>query len=342
MKTKILLLLTLLLFLISMACAGSTPASPTQSSGPDPDVQGTVDASIAATNTAAAAVQTTIDASVQATVQAQATPQPVDVSEMSEEEVVKEVEDAVNNAADASARTATTSTEATADGTVTTEEVETIYTDYEEAYAELLYAYELIDAYYDVYGELAEETLALLEDLEDDLDELYSSLDEISTVLMEIEVTLSAGVELAEETIAQLEAAAQAAQEKAAVAQTQAQTWVAEFQLKLEARATSVLEVLPDNIPADREAAIESLFVYLELVKGAIGDNKISSLELAEIAQARANSAAGIQAHGGPPLQNLVGQMDQLTVQLAKGQLPAARSGLGGFEASLPDRPVRP
>lgn len=339
MKRTLPLLLTALTLFIAMLACGSAAPTAQPALADTPDVQGTVDASIAATNVAATAVQATIDASVQATVQAQITPRPSDVSQLSEEEVVSEVDTAVQNAADASTRAAEASTDAASDGQITIEEVDAIYADYTAAQDDLQAAYDLIYAYYDVYGELAEDTLALLQDLENDLDDLDSSLDEISNILNEIQVSLAAGVELADETLTQLETTAQTIQAKADTVQTQTQTWLTEFQANLEARGTAVLEVLPDNIPADRNATIESLFTYLDLVKTSLADNKISSLELADIAQARANSVAGIEANGGLPLQALAGQMDQLTVQIAKGQLPAARSGLGGFEASLPKRP---
>ncbi|HNB53845.1 MAG TPA: hypothetical protein PK530_18000, partial [Anaerolineales bacterium] len=153
---------------------------------------------------------------------------------------------------------------------------------------------------------------------------------------------LNAGLELAEETIQQLEDTAQAAQDKASEAAAQAQSWVTEHQATLDARTAELLAMPPTEIPLDRDATIESAFSFLDGMKTSLEDGSFSQTELTNLAQLRANTVAGLQTHGGPQLEGLSGMMDQLMTQAARGQVPQARAGMGNFEASLPARPSGP
>ena len=337
MSRKLTLIPLTLLFL-SLACASSGPAG----EAAEVDVQATIDAGITGTQVAESNIDATIDASVDATVVALPTPAPADISQSSEEEVVAEIESAVDQAATSSETVSTTTSTAAADDSITAEEAAEIYEAYVYAYDDLLYAYSLIESYSAVYGELAEETLDLLVALEDDLDELNSALTDIASALEDVNATLESGQELASETIEQLEGAAANAQSYAADAQTQATDWQAAHSADIQIRIDEALAMTPDNIPANRADALESTFVFVDLVRAALEDQVVSAGELQNILQARANAAAGLSAHGGPQLQNLVSGLDQLTVQVAAGQLPAAAGGLQGFEASLPERPSRP
>jgi hypothetical protein len=68
-------------------------------------------------------------------------------------------------------------------------------------------------------------------------------------------------------------------------------------------------------------------------------DQKISPQELAAIAQLGANAAAGLQNNGGPKLQGLSANINDITGQLARGQVPQAAAGLGALEGALGKRP---
>jgi hypothetical protein len=328
MKTRLLPLAGLLLAL-SLACSGSAqPATPT----PPQD-------NPAATQTA---VQATIDASVNATLQAGITPTPADLALLSEEDTVAAVTDSVDTCAANTESAAASSTTAAADGTVTSEELDQTYADYQAAYADLNEAYSLIYGYYEIYGELAGETLELLYTLEDDLDELADALAELNTTLLIIQAQLLAGAQPAADTLAQLQTQAAAAQAAAASAQAQAETWSASHAEEIAARIAAIASVQPDNAPNSRKEATESAWLFLDQLKAALADGLISREELDSILLARANAAAGIEQHGGPALQAALEPLNQLARHAAAGDIPAALGGIGAFEAQLPERPALP
>ncbi|MEA3396073.1 MAG: hypothetical protein U9R05_01245 [Chloroflexota bacterium] len=56
-------------------------------------------------------------------------------------------------------------------------------------------------------------------------------------------------------------------------------------------------------------------------------------------AQLGANASAGLNAHGGPQLRQFSGSINDITGQLARGQMP---HNLGNLERALGSRPSRP
>ncbi|MFQ6100821.1 MAG: hypothetical protein ACE5OS_06250 [Anaerolineae bacterium] len=335
-RNSILTLAVSLLIIAAVACGTASPTA-------TPDTQATIGVAIAATSTAQAGVQATIDAAVQATSTALPTRTPsAEYVTMTEEELAALIDQAVAEATAATQECSTTTTETTADGTVTQEEadaLETYVTDAEEAIA---YAEELIYAYYDLYGELATETITLLQAIEEDLTVLAEDIATVNAMLQEINTALEQGLAVAEESITQLEATAQAASTRAAEIQPQAQSWLQDLQAELESRAATALSIQPDNIPADRQAALQAAFDYVDGVRQALDDDRISQAELADIAQLGANASAGLNAHGGSQLQRLSGSINDITGQIARGQMPQARANVGNLEASLGTRPSRP
>jgi hypothetical protein len=326
-------------------------------------VQATTDAAVQATTAAQASAQATADAAVQATVVAQtnvqatvdavqatvaAAPTPTPSAEyvtMTEEELAALIDQAVAEATAATQASSAATTEATADDAVTQEEVITVAVSLAEAEEAIAYAEELISAYYDLYGELATETLATLQAIEEDLAVMAENTAAINASLQEINTTLEQGLALAEETIAQLEAAAQIANDKAMEAQMQTQSLVQNLQIELENLAATALSVQPNNVATDRQAAIQSALDYLGAVGQSLADNKISTAELANIAQLGANASASLSAQGIPQFQQLSGSINDITAQLARGQAPQAQANLGNLEASLgslPSKPSRP
>jgi hypothetical protein len=102
---------------------------------------------------------------------------------------------------------------------------------------------------------------------------------------------------------------------------------------------------------ADAEEPIvyteELIYAYYDLygklaTDRALDDDRISQTELADIAQLGANASAGLNAHGGPQLQRLAGSINDITGQIARGQMPQARANVGNLEASLGTRSSRP
>lgn len=332
--------------LLAFAASACTPGATQQPSLSEADIQATVNAGIQATQNAQANMQATVDAAVVATQQA-ATPAPtqtpsVEYVTLTEEELAALIDQAVAEAIAASEQTTTATGEATADDSLTQQEAETLETYVTVSEETIAYAEEVITAYDELYGDYASAALDELAEIEEDLESLAQSTAEIAAVLDEINTTLQQGLTLAEETINELEAAAQKASQQAAEAKAQAQGWAEKVKTELDARTAKALSMAPDQIPGDRQAAVQSLFTYVDTLKSAMTDGKFSALEMDSIARAGANAKVGLQQHGGSQLQGLSGMIDGLTTNVARGQLPQLQAGLGGFEASLPARPGRP
>lgn len=325
MKSKLFvpIVAALVVSLAMAACGG-------QSSSVDQQVQ-TV---IAQTATFQAAVNQAANATVQA-LPPTPTPGPqVDYYDLTEEELSALIDQSVNQALAASSQSTTATTQATSDGTVTSDEVYTTVTYVYDAQAEIEYAEELMTYYLDLYGDYASEALDTMQAMESDLNSVSQSLDEIASIMEQ-------GAEAATAALDQLNQAATQLQTKASDAQTKAQGWVDQVKTGIQDRQNQALSLAPTDIAGDRDGAIQQVYAYLDAVKQAMGDKKISFDELTQISQLASNAKASLQAHGGPGLQNLSSGIDGLTTQLARGEWPQARSGMDGFERSLPQRPTR-
>ncbi|MCI0519216.1 MAG: hypothetical protein L0Z70_03055 [Chloroflexi bacterium] len=337
MKSKWMVTLAIFsVLIVTLACGGSAPTPPPV------DTQATVNAGVAATEQAKAAMQATIDASVAATAAAAGpapTPGPtVEYVTMTEEELEALINESVEDAVAATAETSSAAAQTTSDDTVTQEEVAYIYDYYYAAEEILLYTEELLYAYYDIYGELAEDALELLMIVEEDLSAATDSLAAIDESLQEISAALEQGVALAEETITQLETAAQEAQTKAAEAQAAALGWAEAAQGEREGRASAALAAVPESVPTDLRGSVQGAFDFIDAVNASLADNKLSLEELTNISALGANAAAGLQQFGGPQFQDFSGKINEITGQLARGQTPSALSGARDFEAALGDR----
>ena len=263
----------------------------------------------------------------------------VDYTTLTEEELAAIIDQAVAEAMAASEAASTATTQATSDDAVTQEELAALEALVAEAEATLDAAFAVLDAYYDLYGDLAEETLAVLTAIENDLNALVASTEALVQLLDEIDQTLQQGLALAQETIDQLESAAQQAGATLDDLQTQAQTWLTTLQGELADRADKALETQPTDVARDRIGAIRSGFAYLDSVKTALADGRVVKDELSAIAQAGANASASLKARGGAELQSLADSIDALTAQLARGELPQAKVSLDSLEQLMPPRP---
>jgi DNA repair exonuclease SbcCD ATPase subunit len=256
----------------------------------------------------------------------------VDTSTMSEEELAAAIEAAVAEAMVATQAATAATTTATGDGAVSGDETVTVEVSVAGAEEAIALAEALIAAYDETYGAYASETLATLDEIEGDLEAIAESTETIAGILEE-------GSEAASAAVAELQAAAAAASANAAQAQAQAQNWQATLQAELESRAANALATQPSQVAGDRQAAIQSALGYVETVRTGLADGAISQGELSQIAQAGANASAGIKAQGGPQLQPVAGSIENLTAQIARGELPQAKGNLDALDASLPRRP---
>ncbi len=340
MHNKLSLRLAFVSLVITMLGVGITSCDTpleTQSA----DAEATISASKSLTATAEAAFQEAVDEAVQATVTAMPTPDLAEYSDVSEEELAAEIDSAVNEAEDASNQASSAVNDAASDGTITQEEIDDIEALlYELEYAIAL-AEELIYAYYGIYGELAEETLYLLQAIEDDLDELAAFAVEMLELALMIEDALVQGIEIATEVIDQFVGAAGSVNDKITALVEKRATWKDALSGDWENRVAELLDMVPNQVAGNRKDALLSAFDFVDSVRAALGDGAISNLELLNIGQLSANARASIDSVGGPLLQGRSGEIGNLTSQLARGQLPQVSSGLGALEGALGNRPGR-
>jgi hypothetical protein len=360
------LLILISLILLLTACGSQTAApEPAQT-----DIQATVDASVMATTTAEAALEQMVDEAVNeamdeamveleaaadeavAEALAEATPEPA-YAAYSEEELVTAIEETAVAAETSTQMYSETAETAASDGQVTAEEAETIeyYVTISEETVDELEA--LIDTYYALYAESGDEIVAELVAIEEELNALNESIDEMTAVLDEINTTLEAGLELADETIAQLEQAAQEAQTKAGDISAQLHTWVstAQINFNLEQIQTGAAQedlsailqnIQPNQAAGSYEEALNQIIRYADTANSALADGVISAAEMQNLAQMGANASASLTAQNIPGAEKLAGQINSLNRQMAAGNLSGAQAGLGNLQAQIPQIPSLP
>ncbi len=308
---------------------------------PTADAEATVGASKSMTATAEAVFQEAVDEAVQATVTAMPTPDVAAYSDVSEEELATEIDTAVNEAENVSDQTSSAVDQAAADGTITQEEIDEIEALlYDLEYAIAL-AEDLIYVYDTIYGDLAAETLYLLQAIEDDLDELAAFAVEMLELALMVEEALVQGIEVATEVIDQIVNVAGNIDDKIASLVEKRGTWRDALNVDLESRVADILNMVPNQVAGNRKDALLSAFDFVDSVRDALGDGALSNAELLNIGQLSANARASIDAVGGIALQGRSGEIGNITSQLARGQIPQASSGLGALEGALGSRPGR-
>ena len=335
MKLTIPILITLL---VLSACG--MPAA-------TPSTEDAISTAIAGTQQAQALAQATVNAAALTAIPATPTSGPtVEYVALTEEELAALIDQAVAEAIAATEQTAAAVTTSTSDDLVTSEEVVYVYDYYYTAEYYVEYAEELLNEYYNLYAGLAEEMIVELNSIEAELAQMNDTLSSIDSSLQQISSTLEQGLAVAEETINQLETAAQSAQTNAQELKAQAQDMMSQLQLDQEGRLQDLSQIQPNQIPTDRLSSLQTAFEFLDAANLAMGDNKLSRAELTNLAQVGANAQAGFQnfggnggVAGGPDLSQFTGSFNQITTQLARGQMPQARGSLDTFERSLGDRP---
>ena len=337
MKSRLRIVLSVfVLASMILACGSQTP--PTAS----PDV---VNTAIAATQQSQALAQATVNSAALTAIPMTPTPGPaVEYVNLTEEELTALIDQAVTEAVSAIGLAATAVTESTTDDAVTTDEVIYVYDYYYYADYYVEYAEDLLAEYYTLYSDLATDMITELNAVESELAQLNDTLTSIDSSLQEISSTLEQGLAVAEESISQLESAAQQAQTNAQELQTQAQDMISVLQAEQQGRVDQLSQIQPDNIPTDKIAALQSAFAFVDFANTAMGDNKLSRDELTNLAQLGKNAQSGFANFGGadgagPDLTQFSGKFDEITNQLARGQMPQARGNISQFESSLGSRP---
>ncbi|MCL4393525.1 MAG: hypothetical protein M1482_01710 [Chloroflexi bacterium] len=334
------------------------------------DTEATVQAAIQATTTAQANFNASVDAAAQATLTAQAlasaasvptsapspstaapaaaatsssptlTPTPsVNYVAMSEQDLAALIDQSVQEAVAATTAATNATTTSTADSTLTTAEVQALTTSVTTAETEISQALALSQAYYDLYGQVATESLASLQAIESDLNSMSASMTSMASSLEQVNQTLADGLTLAESTITQLQATAAKATSAVQSAQAKDKTWMASVQTELDTRSKAALATKPTNAPTDWKGTVQSVNTYVDTVHGAVGDNVVTKTELTNVSQAGANAVAGLNALGGSSFAGLAGSIDKTTTQLAQGQTQQAKAGLASLDQSAKSLP---
>ncbi len=276
-------------------------------------------------------------------------PQDVYVT-MSEEELEALIDESVEQAVAATEASAQAASSAAADDTLTSEEVAAVDVYVQVAEESIAYAEEVLATYGQLYADNSAETTAALAGIEQELATLNASVASMAASLEEISTTLDAGLELAEESIAQLESAAAQAQTTTEQVQAQLHSWQTSLQAQLDQLqngqtalenqpadfAAIIQNIQPQAAAGDLPAALQMTRSFAETAQHSLVDGKIDQNEILAIAQAGANATAGLQAHGGPQMQGMTGNIDSITSALARNDLPAARQGLDGLNAQMP------
>lgn len=353
MNARTRIVFTSLALLSILSACGMPAATPTTNDVVNTAVAGTqqaqdnVNTAVAGTQQAQALAQATTNAVVLTSMPATPTPGPtVDYVTLTEEELAALIDQAVAEAVTATEQTTTAVTTTTGDDAVTAEEVSYVYDYYATADYYVEYAEQLLNEYYNLYGELAEEMLVELDTIETELAQMNDTLSSIDSSLQQISSTLEQGQAATQEAISQLEAAAQTAQTNAQELKAQAQDMMSQLQLDQDGRVQDISQIQPNNVPTDRLSSLQTAFEFLDAANQAMGDNKLSRDELMNLAQLGANAQAGFQNFGGkagiaggPDLSQFTGKFSEITTQFAHGQMPQARGNLHDFETSLGDRP---
>ena len=319
---------------------------------PTVDVNATVSAAIAATSAAQSAVQATVGSAVQATVgvAVQATvaaiPSPtpyptatqVDATSMTEEEFSALIDQSVQEAVAATESASSASTQAASDGQMTAEEVAAVEAYYYGAELAIEEATALADEYMSLYYDLAEETLALLVEVESDLSALAEYTASALATLDQMDQALAQGYQVAQEQINLLETQVQAAATNLEDIQTKSTAWTEDVKTKVEEMGNRFGEMQPNQIATDRRGALDMTRQYIDQVKGLLGGGgKISLSDLTNIAQLGSNASASLK-NFGPELSKFGDSINGVTRNIARGELPQARSGLNGLDINVPRR----
>lgn len=334
------------------SCEVANPSVPTATV----DHQATIDAVVFSTSTAMADAQQQTDLSAMGTTPIEympettpiSTPTADEVEVMVEEELMDVIDQCIQDVEAVAVYAESLTEEALADDELSEEEVETITYYVYGVDGAIQEAEELIGLYYDLYGELAVETVALLVAIEEELEEMAAYTDEVITMLDEINQMIVQGLEISQERIDTLDATFQTLGQQYSHISKNSKSWLDARHGEISKQISQIDEIVPNYVPQDRLEAIASAFDYLDAVKTTIADNKITYQELLDLAQLGANAKAGLEAHGGLALRGLANSIGEINHGLAVGDWVNVQSSLGAIEnalgsrPSLPSRPSRP
>lgn len=355
--TKFMTLGILAASFVWLAACGGRSAQPS-----DAEMQATVQAALAATQTAQANFDNAVNNAVNATAQANAptatpqrivvtaTPQPgptivyiqttplpptatpVNVIQLTEAQLAALIDQAVAEAYAAANAAYATTTSSTQDGQVTAAETQTMSYSVQVSAQQVDEALALIEQYYALYSEMSAQTLATLQAIESDLNAIAENTASMAQALEEINQSLQQGVAMAQDTLVQLNAAAQNAQTRAQAAQAQAQAWSQNVKNEINTRAQRAANTQPNAVANNPQEAAGQLMTYVETARALLEKGTLSTQDIQHLAQQGANAKAALQKFGGANSQDLVAAIDRTTQHIARGELPQAQASFSSLE----------
>lgn len=101
----------------------------------------------------------------------------------------------------------------------------------------------------------------------------------------------------------------------------------------------TALATPPNQTMGSLPETLELARNFITTGRQASADGLISTAELSTLAQLNANVASGLQAAGGPQMQNLSGAFSQITSQAVRGEIPQMQAGLGELDNAIGQLP---
>jgi hypothetical protein len=177
---------------------------------------------------------------------------------------------------DSSEQTTSVTTQATSYGMVSDSEVETIDVYLASLEQAIAYVDQLIGVYYELYGDYATESITVLTEIEQDLEVIAQSTAQTAAILEQ-------GSQAASASIEQLNQAAQNASTTIGQIQAESQGWRQKVQAEIENRAAALQNLQPTEVTDSQIGALQQVYEYLDTLKAALTDKKISPNELTQI-----------------------------------------------------------
>ncbi len=291
--------------------------------------------SIQATQTVQAQVDSLVSEGVAATLTAMPTPTAVPIADMSEEDLAAGIEVSTNEAVAASNEAAQYADTASSDGELTREELDELYYLYYWSIEELEQALYLMDLYYDLYDELIDEALVVLESLDDDLEQLLVYTESILAYLDQFAQVIAQGGQVLQENYAEFQEKLAELPEKLSPISDALPQWLQTRDQELALLVQDMLAVMPDDIAGTRREALTQVKDYIAGLSGAIADGVFSISELESLSQLGANAAASAGQFRGD-FAGISEMINGLTSSFARGQLPQINAGIGNLQGALP------
>ena len=242
-------------------------------------------------------------------------------------EVILTVEDVV--------KTVSTATSATlADNVLNDSETAEMLVQIEGLRATIDLTNELLDVYDAQYSEIAPQTEESLITIERNMQEIATNIDAVIALFEQDEMATVTAIAQLNLMIASIETQSNSAKVLAAA-------WLADVQTQIDEREKRFANTpsQPSIVAYDRVQAFVQAHDFLDGLKAALDDGKMSPDELDEISQLAVNAEASLYNTGDPLLIDFARQIDELSRYAYRGEWAKANMGVSRLKLQLPRRP---